>query len=59
MNPVEEAELDCILAVADYTECNEASEQPGPSPHLNGALTTPTMDSVGVEGMAPCEGREG
>ena len=59
MNPVEEAELDCILAGADYTKCNEASEQPGPSPELIGAVTTLTMDAVSAEGMPPHEGREG
>ena len=59
MNPAEEAELDCILAGADYTECDEVSEQPGPSPALIGAVTTPTMDAISAEGMAPRKRREG
>ena len=59
MNPAGEADLDCILAGADYTECNGASEQLGPSPQLNGAVATPTMDAVSTEGMVPSEGREG
>ena len=59
MNPAKEGELDHILAGADYTEYDEASEQPGPSPELTGAVTTPTMDAVSAEGMAPLEWRKG
>ena len=61
MNPAKDTELDRILAGADYmyTECDEMSEQPGFSPELIGAVTTPTMDAVSTEGMATCEGREG
>ena len=59
MNPAEEAELDCILARADYPEWDEASEQPAPSPEVIGAVMIPTMDAVSAEGMAPHEGREG
>ena len=58
MNPAEETELDRTLAGTDYTECDEASEQPGPSPGLIEAVTTPRMEAVSAEGMAPHEGRE-
>ena len=50
MNPAKEAELDHILAGANYTECDETSEQPGPSPELIGAVTTFTMAAVSAEG---------
>ena len=53
MNPAEEAELDRILAGVDYTECNEVSQHPGPSPELTGAVTTRMMDAVSAKGMAP------
>ena len=59
MTPAEEAELDHILVGANYTECNKVTEQPGPSPALIGAITTPTKDTVSTEGMAPHEGRKG
>ena len=59
MSLAEEAELGGIPAGVDYTEYDEASEQLGPSPELSGAVTTPTMDAVSEEAMAPSEGREG
>ena len=59
MIPVEEAELDCILAGVEYNECDETSERPGPSPELTGAVMTPTMDAVSAKGMAPGEERKG
>ena len=41
-NLEEEAELDRILAGADYVEGGKADEEPGPSPELLGAVETPT-----------------
>ena len=40
MNLEEEAELDCILAGADYVEGGEADEEPGPSPEQHGKRET-------------------
>ena len=59
MNPAEKAELHRILAGADYTECDEVSEQLGPSPESVGAVMTPMMDTVSAEAIALHEGREG
>ena len=59
MNPAEEPELDHILAGADFTECDEASEQQGSLPELTGAVMTPKMEAVSVEGMAPMRGGKG
>ena len=59
MNPLEEAVLDHILVGADYTECEEAMEQPGSTPELLGTVRTPTNDAGGTEGRAPCEGSGG
>ena len=42
MNQAEKTELDRILAGADYSEFDVENEQPGPSPGLIGAVTTPT-----------------
>ena len=52
MNPSEEAELDHILAGADYTKCGEAMEQPRSTPELLGAVRSPMNDAAGAEGMA-------
>ena len=59
MNPDKDAELDCILARANFTEGGEVDDEPGLSPELVGAVTTPTVDAVRAQGMAPREGREG
>ena len=59
MNLAEQAELDRILAGSDHTESNETTKQLGPSSELIGFVTTPTKDTVSVEGMAPRDGREG
>ena len=52
MNASEEAELDHILADADYTECDEATEQPGSTPELLVAVRSPMNNARGAEGMA-------
>ena len=53
MNPAGEAELDYIQARANYTECDEATEKPGPSLELIGAVTTPRKDAMSMEGWHP------
>ena len=58
MNLAEEAELDRILERVEYTECDEATEQPGPLPELIGAVRTPTKNAVSAGGMALHKGRE-
>ena len=59
MNPYEDAELDRILAGADYIEGGKADEEPGPSLGMLGAVKTPTLDTANAQGMATREGREG
>ena len=52
---LEEAELNHILAGADYVEGGEADEEPGSSPELLGAVETPTVNAVSAQGMAQNE----
>ena len=53
----EEEETDRILAAADNTILES---QPGPSPEILSAATSPTRDAAeGTEGMAPREGSRG
>ena len=52
MNPDDKAELDRILAGADYIKGSDANEEPGPLPELLGAVKTRTIDAVSVQGMA-------
>ena len=59
MNLDEDVDLDWILVGADFTEGGEADQKPGLSPEFVGAITTPTVDAVNTQGMAPPEGREG
>ena len=59
MNPAEKAELDRILAEVDYIEGDEASEQPGPSLELTGAVTIPTVDAVALTTWHPAIARGG
>ena len=59
INPSEEAELDHILAGVDYTKCDEATEQPGSTPELLGAVRSPMNDSGSADVMAHCEGSGG
>ena len=53
---LENAELDRILADADYVEPNQTTVKPGPIPELLGALESPINNANSTEGMAPREG---
>ena len=52
MNLLEEAEPDPILAGADYTECEEVTEQLESTPELLDAVRTPTNDPGGMDWKA-------
>ena len=51
----DDEETDCILAKADIIIVDE----PRPVPEMLDAVTSPTEDAGGTEGMAPSEGSEG
>ena len=55
MNPNEEAELDSILAGAEYTEADQVMEQLGSTTELIGAAKSLTDDAKNTEEMAPWE----
>ena len=59
MNLDEDAELDRILAGADFTEDGAANDESGISPELVGAVPTPTHDASSTQEMAFREGRGG
>ena len=50
----DDKETDHILAEADIL----IADQPTPTPEIFHAVTSPTEDAGGTEGMAPCEGNE-
>ena len=57
MNLDEDAELDRILAGADFTEDGAANDESGISPELVGAVPTPTHDAQCTQEMALRKGR--
>ena len=57
MNLDEDAELDRILAGADFIEDDAANVESEISPELVGAVSTPTQDAQGTQEMALREGR--
>ena len=59
MNLDEDSELDRILAGADFTPDGMANNEPGISPELVGAVTTPTLDAYSTQEMALRAGRVG
>ena len=59
MNLDEDAELDRILAGADFTEGGAANEESENSPELVGAVPTPTQAAQCTQEMALREGRVG
>ena len=62
MNPDEDAELNHILARADFIEGGKPDDELELSPELVGVVMTPAVDAVTTQGMTPpppSNGREG